>query len=223
VSDRTLAQLSLQGVTGLLYIDLQQEKVAGATQRIMTTVPSDRYPVIRSVRSNLDTFVSSLPDITEKLADLVVRASSILSEQNVAAISNVIANLDKAGNELPNAARNIGALLADLRSAVGDSRDVIRQLQQTANSGGPNLSIALDRLRVTAENMATASQKLDSVIADNRDDLRNFTRDSLPQFDALVRDARQAAQEFSQLSRSLRSNPAQLLYQAPPRGVEIPK
>ena len=223
VSNRTLAQLSLQGVTGVLYIDLQQENGASATQRIMTPVPSQKYPVIRSVRSNLDTFVSSLPEITEKLADLVVRANSILSEQNVAALSNLFVNLDQAGKELPNAARNVGATLTDLRAAIGDSRDVIRQMQQAANSGGPNLAAALDRLRVTAENMATASQKLDSVIADNRDDLRNFTRDSLPQFDALVRDARQAAQEFSQLSRSLRSNPSQLLYQAPPRGVEIPR
>lgn len=223
ISDRTLAQLSLQGVTGVLYIDLQQEKVAGTTQKVMAPVPSQKYPVIRSVRSTLDTFVSSLPEITVKLADLVARVTSILSDENVASLANLIGNLDKAGNELPAAARNAGAVLADLRVTLADSREVIHQLQQTATSGAPNLATALDRLRVTAEHMATASEKLDSVIADNRDDLRNFTRDSLPQFDALVRDARQAAQEFSELSRSLRSNPSQLIYQAPPRGVEIPK
>jgi len=63
VSERTVAQLSLQGVTGLLYIDLQQMTKASAAATMLESVPSLQYPVIRSVHSNFDTFVSSLPEV----------------------------------------------------------------------------------------------------------------------------------------------------------------
>src|SRR5258707_3095944 len=45
ISDRTLGQLELQGVTGLLYIDLQQ---IGPNLPLPPVVPGIDYPVIRS-------------------------------------------------------------------------------------------------------------------------------------------------------------------------------
>ena len=39
----------------------------------------------------------------------------------------------------------------------------------------------------------------------------------------LLRDAREAAQEFRELSRSLKADPSQLLYEPSYHGVEIPR
>jgi len=39
----------------------------------------------------------------------------------------------------------------------------------------------------------------------------------------LLRDAREAAQEFRELSRSLKADPSQLLYEPAYKGVEIPR
>src|SRR5689334_6874211 len=51
ISGTTLASLALQGVTGLLYVDL----LANApSARKLPPVPSEKYPVIDSVRSNFD-------------------------------------------------------------------------------------------------------------------------------------------------------------------------
>src|SRR5262252_10139064 len=58
VSKDTLASLSLQGITGLLYIDLLANADA---KRKIEPVPSEQYPVIDSVQSNFDLFLSSLP------------------------------------------------------------------------------------------------------------------------------------------------------------------
>src|SRR5690349_17247476 len=86
ISKDTLASLSMQGVTGLLYIDL----LAGTeTKRRMTPVPSEQYPVIDSVRSNFDLFLASLPD-------LVGRASAVLSDENIAAFSRALASVEKS-------------------------------------------------------------------------------------------------------------------------------
>ena len=59
------------------------------------------------------------------------------------------------------------------------------------------------------------------MIADNRQDLRSFTRDGLPEIERFVREGRAAAREIRALSNSLRDNPAQLIYQPQERGVEI--
>lgn len=222
VSERTLAQLSLQGVTGLLYIDLLLEPENGPSLKVLS-VPSENYPVIRSVRSNFDTFVSSLPDVTARLGEVAVRANRVLSDENIASFSRLMVNLDKAGSTLPGTLTDAGALVSDLRVATADATRMIAQLRAASDSAAPDLAAAMQRLRVTSDNMANASEKLDAMIAENRGDLRGFVRDGLPQFEALVRDARDAAREFQLFSRSLRENPSQILYERPAAGVEIPR
>jgi len=114
-------------------------------------------------------------------------------------------------------------LVRELRAATADTRTVLADVQQATKRAGPDLAAGMERLRVTSENMARASQKLDELIAENRADLRNFTRDGLPQIEALVRDSRAAAREFQQLSHSLREDPSRLIYQPAVGGVEIPR
>jgi len=223
ISERTVAQLSLLGVTGLLYIDLQQLAPGKSALRVLESVPSVTYPVIRSARSSFDTFVSSLPDVAMRTGELVVRANSLLSDRNIAMLSQLIDNLNRAGANLPAAVSDAGTLIAELRGATGETRAVLADVQRATQSAGPDLAAGMDRLRVARDNMARASQKLDELIAENRADVRSFARDGLPQIDALVRDSRAAAREFQELSRSLKQNPSQLLYQPAVRGVEIPR
>jgi len=61
------------------------------------------------------------------------------------------------------------------------------------------------------------------MIEDNRQDIRSFTREGLPDLERLVREGRVAAEQIQELSRSLRENPSQILYQPPAQGVEIPR
>src|SRR6202171_4654396 len=51
IDSRTLASLSLQGVTGLLFIDLQQDRKVTASGPL---VQGQQYPIIRSVPSDLE-------------------------------------------------------------------------------------------------------------------------------------------------------------------------
>jgi phospholipid/cholesterol/gamma-HCH transport system substrate-binding protein len=223
VSQRTLAQLSLQGVTGLLYIDLLQESAGGSTLKILSGVASQQYPVIRSARSNFDSFISLLPDLATRVSDISARVNTLLSEQNLSAVSRLVANLEKAGTTLPATASNASALVSELRAATAESRVVIADVRQATKSAAPDLATMMEKLRLTSDNMASASQRLDQLIAENRAELAGFVHDGLPQIEALARDSRAAANEFKQLSRSLRQNPSQLIYQPPVSGVEIPR
>ena len=223
ISDRTVAQLSLQGVTGLLFIDLFQQHAGALPERLMEPVSSEHYPVIRSIRSNFDVFLSGLPAVAAQIGEVATRANKLLSNENLAAIKRLLDNLDQVGAELPKGARDAQQLVVELRAATAASRNAIDQINATMVTAGPDLAATLARMRVSADHLASASEQLDGLLTDDRGALHGFVQQSLPQVDALLRETREAAREFGQLSKSLREDPAQLLYQPPSAAVEIPR
>jgi phospholipid/cholesterol/gamma-HCH transport system substrate-binding protein len=220
ISDRTIAQLQLQGVTGLLYIDLTlQREVEG---RLLESVPSETYPVIRSAHSDFDVFLSSLPDLTARLNELVVRATRILSDRNIAAIQGIIGDVERASAGLPQSARALDALLGQLRDTTADARAVIGDLHAVTRTASVDFLASMQQLHATSDNLAGASAELDAFVGENRTQLSGFVRTGLPQLEGLLRDSREATQQIRDLSRSLNENPSRLVYQPPVHGVAIP-
>jgi ABC-type transport system involved in resistance to organic solvents, periplasmic component len=220
ISDKTVAELSLQGVTGLLYIDL----LRSSNHRLpLPLVPSLKYPVIRSTPSRFDAFLTSLPDFVAAAGDVVQRADRLLNDQNLVAFSKALGNFSTASVDLPQTLHDLNALVADLRSATAEIAASARSTRSVIDSAGPEVTATVQRLRVVADNLAKATDLLDKIIDDNRQDVRAFTRDGLPEIERFVIEGRAAAQEIRALMNSLRENPSQLLYQPPQKGVEIPR
>jgi phospholipid/cholesterol/gamma-HCH transport system substrate-binding protein len=213
ISQKTLASLSLQGVTGLLYIDLLANT---ELKRRMDSVPSEQYPVIDSVRSSFDQFLASLPD-------LVGRASAMLSDENIKSITGTLASIEKSAATLPATMQSASELVKELQATVVDVRAAAVSARELIDTSGPQLATASERVREISENLAKTTASLDKLMSDHRDDLGLFLRDSLPEMERLLRDSRSAAQEFRELSRSLKADPSQLLYEPSYRGVEIPR
>jgi phospholipid/cholesterol/gamma-HCH transport system substrate-binding protein len=220
VSSKTIAELSLQGVTGLLYMDLIQDN---GTRRLNAAVASEKYPVIRSARSSFDVLLASLPDLVAIASDVAERAARMLSDKNIASVSNAIANLDKASTALPQTTKDIQLLLADLRGATREIRSVAEGANGVVSTAGPEFVTAMQRVRTVADNLASTSARLDKLVEDNRQDVRAFTREGLPELERFLREGRAAAREIRELSQSLREDPSQLIYQPQPTGVAIPQ
>jgi phospholipid/cholesterol/gamma-HCH transport system substrate-binding protein len=220
VSDKTAAELSMQGVTGLLYIDLISNT---ANRRLSPPVPSERYPVIRSARSSFDVFLSSLPELVGLANEVVLRANNLLSDQNIAAVANSLRSIKEASAQLPGTVRDINAFAAELRSAAAEIRGVAENVSGVATAAGPGLVSAVQRANEVANNLAVASANLNKMIEDNGGELKAFTKEGLPEFERFLREGRAAAGAIHDLARSLREDPSQLIYQPPPRGVEIPR
>jgi phospholipid/cholesterol/gamma-HCH transport system substrate-binding protein len=223
ISERTLAQLSLQGVTGLLYIDLLLQRPGSLPERLMDPIASEHYPVIRSIRSNFDVLLSGLPQVAAQIGELASRGNKTLSNENLAAFTRLMANLDRLGSTLPQTGREASQLIAELREATAASRSLIAKINTATDAAGPDVVATAARLRASADHLASASEQLDAMLTEDRGALHGFVQHSLPQIDALLRDSRDAAREFEQLSRSLRENPAQVLYQPASAAVEIPR
>jgi phospholipid/cholesterol/gamma-HCH transport system substrate-binding protein len=223
ISDRTLAELSLQGVTGLLYIDLEQQRPDDENgRRILAAVPSENYPVIRSSHSDFDQFLSSLPAVTARINDLVDRGARILSDGNIRTITRLIDNVDQATASLPASARNIDALVDSLREATASAQRLIDDLHGTTRTASVDFLAAMQKLRTTSDNLAATSITLNAFATENRAQISGFIAEGLPQIEALLRDSRAAAQQITELSRNLNENPSRLVYQPQAAGVSIP-
>jgi phospholipid/cholesterol/gamma-HCH transport system substrate-binding protein len=220
ISDRTLAELQLQGVTGLLYIDLQQIRQG---VKLPEVVPGIDYPVIRSSRSRFDVFLARLPDVLASAGELVDRASRALSDDNIAAITRSLNNIDRASAGLPQTLRDVNTLISELRGASADLAASAKGARQIVDQAGPEVVASLQRVHVVTDNLAKTSDEIEKLVNDNRQDLRSFTRDGLPELERLLREGRGAAEEIRELSSSLKENPSQLLYQPRQVGMEIPR
>ena len=220
ISEKTVAELSLLGVTGLLYIDLLGD---AGTKRLSAVVPGERYPVIRSVRSGFDVILSGVPEVMGRASEVAQRASRLLSDDNIEALSGVIANLDAASRTLPDTMQEVDALAKDLRLIAGDLREVAAGLRATTRESAPLIRQVVERVDEVAGNMASATARLDKLMTESAPGLTEFTRHGLPEIEQLTRESRAAAAEIESLARSLRENPSQLLFQPEPKGIEVPR
>jgi phospholipid/cholesterol/gamma-HCH transport system substrate-binding protein len=189
----------------------------------MASVPSEQYPVIDSVQSNFDRLLASLPDLVGRAAEVTDRASRVLSDENIAAFSSTMRHLEKSAATLPRTMEDASQVVAELKSTLADVRAAAAGARQLIDTSGPDLAAASERIRAISENLSKTTASLDRLMADHREDVGLFLRDSLPEIERLMRDSRQAAQEFRELSRSLKADPSQLLYEPTYRGVEIPR
>ena len=218
ISPRTIAELNLQGVTGLLYIDLQQ-----SARPAPSPVPSLQYPVIRAAPSQFDVFMAQLPRLSAAAGGVIERLNRLLSDRNIEDVSQSLDNLSQASRSLPATVGNVNALLTQLRSATAELTATAKSARNVMNTAGPQIVSTVRRLDTVADNLSQATDQLDQMIAENRADVRSFTRASLPEIESFVLEGRAAAKDIHQLSESLRRNPSQLLYQPAPAGVEIPR
>jgi phospholipid/cholesterol/gamma-HCH transport system substrate-binding protein len=220
ISEHTVAELQLQGITGLLYIDLSEDRTG---KRATPVVAQMKYPVIRSAPSQFDVFLAGLPELVAAAGNLVNRASRLLSDDNLATVTESLGNLDRASADLPRTLHELNSLIAELRGASAELQAAAHTATGTLQAVDPQVRAAAERLHGIADSLASASSQLDQTISENRQDIRAFARDGLPEIERFVREGRAAAHDIRELSNSLRENPTQLLYQPPQRGVEIPR
>ena len=220
ISDSTVAVLQLQGVTGLLYIDLLEDR---EHKRSSLLVDSLRYPVIRSAPSRFDVFLSGLPELVQDAVTVVSRVQTILSDENIKSVQGTLNSLEAASRTLPQTAKDLSSLVVELRAATAELSASAKSAHGLLANVTPGVEHGVAELSQVADHLAQASAQLDKILAENRKDVRSFTRDGLPEIERFVREGRAAAADVRALAESLRENPAQLLYQPPQRGVEIPK
>jgi phospholipid/cholesterol/gamma-HCH transport system substrate-binding protein len=220
IDDRTRASLSLQGVTGLLFVDLEQDLKAESTGVI---AQGQRYPMIRSRRSDFDVLLSNLPELTTHLVELAEHFNEVFSDDNVRSLKATLENARRASERLPDTVKEVQGLVADVRRTTQEVSGAAADIRVLITQASPDFQTAVANIRQISDNLAKTTQRLNSFVTDNEPGVTRFAKQSLPEFEQLLRESRQAARDFRDLSRSLKQNPSQLIYESNYRGIEVPK
>jgi phospholipid/cholesterol/gamma-HCH transport system substrate-binding protein len=218
ISAATRASLGLQGVTGLLYVNLKE---ASDVDRSTPLAQGDQYPVIEAVESDFDAFLASLPEMMGRANTLLERISRVVSDENLAGIADTIKGMRDTMQTMPQTAKDVQQLVAELRTTVAEIHGASESLRGMTTDARPEVQTALARMNEIATNLADASKRIDTFTQKSETQLGNFTEQGLFELERLMRETRQAAREFRDLSRSLQENPSQILYEPPESGVEI--
>ena len=222
IDGRTRASLSLQGITGLLFIDLKQDGSAAAAPPGLLA-DGLHYPVIRSAPSDFDVLLSNLPALTTHLVDLVERFNQVFSDENVHTFKATLDNTRLASERLPVTLQEIQGLVADVRHTTQEVRVAAADLRGIEEHAAPDLESAITNIQHVSDNLVKTSDRLEHFVVDNEPGISRFTQQSLPEFEQLLRESREAARDFRDLSRSLKQDPSQLIYEPNYRGVEVAK
>jgi phospholipid/cholesterol/gamma-HCH transport system substrate-binding protein len=220
IDDRTRASLSLQGVTGLLFIDLEQDPKAESTGAL---AQGQRYPMIRSRRSDFDVLLSNLPELTTHLVEVADHFNNVFSDDNVRALKITLNNARLASEHLPDTVREVQQLVAEVRRTTQEVQVTVAQLRVVITDASPDLKATFANIRQISDNLAKTTTRLNAFVTENEPGFSRFSKQSLPEFEQLLRESRQAARDFRDLSRSLKQNPSQLIYESTYKGIEVPK
>jgi phospholipid/cholesterol/gamma-HCH transport system substrate-binding protein len=220
IDDRTRASLSLQGVTGLLFIDLEQDPKAESAG---VMAQGQRYPIIRSRRSDFDVLLSNLPALTTHLVELAAHFNDVFSDENVRSLKATLDHVRLASEHLPETVREVQQLVAELRRTTQEVQGTVAELHSLVTKGSPDLEASFANIRRISDNLASTTASLNGFVTENEPGVSRFTKQSLPELEKLLRESRQAVREFRDLSRSLKRDPSQLIYESTYRGIEVSK
>lgn len=218
VRQDTRAKLALQGVTGLAFIQL-----SGGTPGSPPLLPTDKVPVpvIPSEESALSKLLASGSDVVTSVNDILMRMTTVLSDENVQRISDTLQHVDLLTGTLAGQREDMGTALKQLAAATGELKQTLTTVNAMVNTTN---ALMRDDARAV---LGSAQKALDSVdklansagslVDDNRAAISSFSNQGLRQIGPTVAELRETLRSLKQLSDKLGASDSLLLGRDQPK------
>ncbi|HEX9207599.1 MAG TPA: MlaD family protein [Steroidobacteraceae bacterium] len=220
ISGATQAQLGLLGLTGLLYIDLQQDPRISPTQPLAR---GEAHPVIAAGKGTIEASVERLPLVLGQAANVMTRIEQLLADDNLGAINHTLANVERASSTLPATLADARAVAADLRRISETTLALTSRMNESLERSQPDLQATLANARVASERLARTADGLDRFINANDGAFGRNAGASVAELQQLMIDVREASNEVRALAQEVRERPSSLVREQPESGVEMPR
>lgn len=209
VTSATFATLAYQGVTGIAFVQLDEDKTAGASVPLAQDGTTQRIPLRPGVMQNLEERGLAILTQTEELTR---RINSLLDPKNRQTMISAVDNINKAAEAwqaLPN----------KLNPSLDKLPGLIDQTQNTLNTVSV-LSKDASRFTNNLNQLSTQLQSADGPIARFNlalDQLSNgVTMETLPRIQSLTREARSSLRSLNRTTENLNDRPQSILFGNPP-------
>ena len=203
----TTAQIKGVGFTGVSEIALEGA-VKGA--RALTQAGPQGCPVIPASSGGLGALLNSAPELIDRIQRLTERLTELLSDKNQNSISDILENVDRTTKVLAERAPDLADAIGDARIAARQAGIAAERWGKVADStnrlieeqGGP----AAEDLRKAIASVQRSAETLDALMADARPGVQNFSKNTLPEANRLVRDLRDLTTSLQGFSQRLEEN-----------------
>ncbi|MBC3927062.1 MlaD family protein [Undibacterium sp. CY21W] len=209
VTSATFATLAYQGVTGIAFVQLDEDKTAGASVPLAQDGTTQRIPLRPGVMQNLEERGLAILTQTEELTR---RINSLLDPKNRQTMISAVDNINKAAEAwqaLPN----------KLNPSLDKLPGLIDQTQNTLNTVSV-LSKDASRFTNNLNQLTTQLQAADGPIARFNlalDQLSNgVTMETLPRIQSLTGEARSSLRSLNRTTENLNDRPQSILFGNPP-------
>lgn len=209
VKEDTVAILSIQGLTGLAFVNL-----AGGSREapLLKAKPGETYPVIQtgpSLLVRLDEAVSSLLTDLHRLTDDV---HILVGEENRAVFKQILGDVANLTHTLAARSELLDQGIASAVQTLENVAKVSTQISAQMPTILEQLSRSSNTLQNMAQNVAHASTEVGTVLSDNRQNVERFTRQTLTEVGLLVAELRQLTAGLQGLAQQLEQEPNSLLF-----------
>jgi phospholipid/cholesterol/gamma-HCH transport system substrate-binding protein len=209
-----VAKLTLAGITGIVYVELDRRKPVEQAVEPKTFHPP--HPVIPSVPSNIKQIESAINDLMERVRQIdftaiarqITRAAASLdgfikSDQ----VKQIMRDAGTATEKLADAARKMDNFLSggSLDEAVATARDAMKEAR-----------VVIERARVELEHadIGKTAGKVDRLVEGT-----SVRVDSaLTEIEITAETLRRTADSVEELADRLKADPSALIFSRPPKG-----
>ncbi len=193
VKTDTKAELELVGFTGLAIIQL----VGGSAEE----------PLLKDVTRGVPRLEADAGGIAQILAggnEIVAKANLLLSEENTAAFTRILASVDTLTGALAAQDDNITATMENSAAASANLDRTAANLDKLLADDAPQ---TMAEAKATLAETKALIVEMRGAVAENRESIRVFTDQGLAQVGPAVAEARQMFRTFDQVLREIDRDP----------------
>jgi len=217
LSSGAYAELRRQGLTGLAYIDLNDESKNATALPAGSKIPL-RPTLVDEVMSKGPELTARLETLLRSSSQFTDSANQFLTKIDIQKLNSAIANFDKASekalpaiNSATNMFNNVNKMVSDKNQA--QFVQTLEGVQQTFAAARPlinELILTTKKFHDTADQIEITTNQLTSTL----------DTETLPQLHILTKNINQSAIHFNQFIDELEDNPQSIIFgnPVPPAG-----
>lgn len=198
-----VAQLQLTGITGLVFVNLDQLK-PGDLERSPKLEFASEYPVIPSKPSEITRLLSSAEEIVKKINELDLKAISEQVKATVGAIERFVESKELKG------------IMVNVEAATANLKNLSAQIDKVVAEGQVQKTLADTRTAVNGARELFAGLKKELEAA-KLPQVSRQTRSLLAEVEAATARLKDASDRLGQLAERLEYQPSDLLFGKPPQ------
>jgi phospholipid/cholesterol/gamma-HCH transport system substrate-binding protein len=237
-----VAQLKSVGITGSMFVELDQKKEDEADQSPSLSFPSE-YPIVASKPSEIGELISGINEVIDQVKSLDLQEISKnikltlqninqkVAEANIKGISNSMESAlarvehilddqrwDNILTSVENATQSVNSLLRNADRILNRTEDTILQVEGIVADKGETVKTAIDQFNQAMTNANIFLQK-GSTLVDGTDESVSHLMHSML---IVAHNLEKASENLKQIMDTLADQPSQLLFGEPPvpRNVE---